>query len=129
MGKNRRTNYNALILDLKLDRIGLEKLDTEGQNRKQLGIKHRYGKDNVYFIKRDYDSNLLPVKLKVPSEKPKESAVSPETAYRALVDVTAAVLYSVENPIWTPARLKGLFIILGVAFFVLWMIYMLARRG
>lgn len=102
---------NALVADLDKG-LGLEYVKPD----ECMGRRWRYGSDMVYLMKRDF-SNVLTAIL--PQLKPTDS---PEKLFRALYDSTAEILYSLESPLWTKGRLTGLYVVLGIGLFILFLL-------
>jgi hypothetical protein len=110
---------NALVADLATDRLGKEYLE-QGDNGLKPGRRRRYGREMCFFARRLFDNKLEPF-------KPIVGRVPPEWVFYALGDPDSPALYDTADVFWTPARIKGLFIMLGVGLFILFLVYAIAR--
>lgn len=109
--KDKTEKDNALVVDMKAGHI-----DTELIKGVIPGRKRRYGKNFLYFVKRDIKGNLTAIE---PPDKPGQP---PARLFNALDDPTAELIWYTEHPFWTKDKLKWLFVALVVSLVILWLV-------
>ena len=80
------------------------------------GARYLFDKGYLYFVKRDLDGKLTPI------EHPEETQQEPKELFIDLTDPPSGRFFAQADELWTPGKLTGLFICLGIGLFVLFLL-------